>query len=416
MLPFSFVPIYYLFATMKTSYLTPLAVLAGSVLAQNATSTSSSPTTEYTIQAENITAVVLPYGARLVSCVVPDRNGDMQDVVVGYDTGEEYINDTNTQHTFFGAVVGRYANRIKNGTFTIDGTTYEVPKNEHDGINTLHGGNVGYDQRNWTVVASNDSAISMTLLDTGFEDFPGTVLTTATFSVSSYPSGPRGQMQPRLTTQLVSVALDTPTPIMLSNHIYWNMNAFQAQDMLNDTYFYMPYSDRYIQTDGILIPNGTFGLTSNEPGLDFTSPKLVGTAIDETAGHEYCGTNCTGIDNAFIVDRPADVSSTSSIPLFHAWSETTGIQMTMSSNQIGIQIFTCMSQNGTTPVKMSQQERNQGVEGATDVINKYGCFALEPQVYIDAINNPQWGVNDYEIFSPDTGPSVNRATYDFSTL
>ena len=313
-----------------------------------------------------------------------------------------------------GAVVGRYANRIKNGTFTIDGTTYQVPKNEHNGTNTLHGGTTGYDQRNWTVVASNDSAVSMTLLDTSFENFPGTVLTTATFAVSSYPSGPQGQMQPRLTTTLVSVALDLPTPIMLSNHIYWNLAAFQSHDLLNDTTFWMPYSDRYIQTDGILIPNGTLGMTANEPGLDFQSPKLLGTAVDQTAGHEYCGTNCTGIDNAFIVDRPADIAQTSVVPLFHAWSDATGIQMTMSSNQIGIQIFTCMSQDGTIAVKQSQQQRNQGVNASTPYIQKYGCFALEPQAYIDAINNPEWGIN--EIYGPTTGPSINLANYDFSTL
>jgi len=401
---------------MKTSYLSSITVLASSVLAQNATSTSSSPTTEYTIQADNITAVFIPYGARLTSCVVPDRNGDMQDVAVGYDNGTQYPEDTATNHTYFGAVVGRYANRIKNATFTIDGNTYQVPANENDGLNTLHGGNVGYDQRNWTVVASNDSAISMTLLDTSFENFPGTVLTTATYSVSSYPSGPQGQMRPRLQTQLVSIALDTVTPIMLSNHIYWNLNAFQDQNILNDTYIWMPYSDRYIQTDGILIPNGTLGLTSDHPGLDFQSPKLLGTAVDETAGQDYCGTNCTGIDNAFIVDRPADVGTTSVVPVFHVWSQTTGIQMTMSTNQIGIQIYTCNSMDGTIPVKQSQQQRNQGVQGAADYINHYGCFALEPQVYIDGINNPQWGVNDYEIFSPMTGPSVNRATYDFSTI
>lgn len=313
-------------------------------------------------------------------------------------------------------MVGRYANRIKNGTFTIDGTTYQVPTNEHGGLNTLHGGTVGYDQRNWTVVASNDSSVSMQLLDTSFENFPGTVLTTATYSVSSYPSGPQGQMRPRLTTQLVSVALDIATPIMLSNHIYWNLNAFQAETILNDTTYWMPYSARYIQTDGILIPNGTFGLTSDNPGLDFQSPKLVGTAIDETAGHDYCGTNCTGIDNAFAVDRPVDIGQTSVVPVFHAWSNTTGIQMDVSTNQIGLQIYTCMSQNGTIPVKQAQQQRNQNVQGATNYVQKYGCFALEPQVYIDGINNPQWGVNGYEIFSPLTGPSVNHAVYDFSSF
>lgn len=251
------------------------------------------------------------------------------------------------------------------------------------------------------------------LLDTGFENFPGTVLTTVTYAVSNYASGPRGEVRPRLTNTLVSVALDVPTPIMLSTHIYWNPSAFQASSLLNDTTFWMPYSDRYIQTDGILIPNGTIGLTANEPALDFQTPKLVGTAIDEAAGHDYCGTNCTGIDNAFIVDKPATVGSTAVVPVFHAWSKATGIEMTMSTNQIGIQIYSCVSQNGSIKIKSAQQQRNSGVQGATDVVNQYGCFALEPQAYIDAINNPEWGIN--EIYSPETGPSVNFATYDFST-
>ncbi|KAJ9653019.1 hypothetical protein H2198_007766 [Neophaeococcomyces mojaviensis] len=394
---------------MKTAPL--IAALATSVVAQ--TTTTSSPTTEFTLQANNITAIFIPYGARLVSLQVPDRNGRSTDVAVGYDNSSMYPVDTATNHTYFGAVVGRYANRIKNHTFTIDGNTYNVPGNEHGGLNTLHGGNVGYDQRNWTVLAHNDSSVSFSLLDTSFENFPGTVLTTATYSVSSYPSGPQGQPRPRLTTKLVSVALDLPTPIMLSNHIYWNLNAFQASNILNDTYIWMPYSDRYIQTDGILIPNGTFGLTSQNPGLDFQSPKRIGAAVDQTSGHDYCGTNCTGIDNAFILDRPANIGADSVVPVFHMWSQTTGIQMDMSTNQQGIQIYTCVSQNGTIPVKPSQLRNSTG---AAQYINPYGCIAIEPQAYIDGINNPQWGVDNLEIFSPETGPSVNYATYDFSTF
>jgi len=104
----------------------------------------------YTIKAENITAKLIPYGARLTSLTVPDRDGNVQDVVVGYDDPIEYLHDSETNRTFFGAVVGRYANRIKNGTFTVDGKTYHVPENEHDGVDTLHGGFTGYDMRNWT--------------------------------------------------------------------------------------------------------------------------------------------------------------------------------------------------------------------------------------------------------------------------
>ena len=185
--------------------------------------------------------------------MVPDRNGTQQDVVAGYDTGERYLQDTETNHTYFGPVVGRYANRIKNSTFTINGVAYHIPANEHGGEDTLHGGTVGYDQRNWTVASHNDSSISFMLLDTAFEGFPGTVLTTATFSVSVEESGPQGQMRPRLTSSMVSVALDAETPIMLANHIYWNLNGFKASTILNDTSLWMPYADRYIEIDTIEI-------------------------------------------------------------------------------------------------------------------------------------------------------------------
>ena len=243
-------------ADMLLSSLSALAMVSSllpATVVGQASATTSSPFTMYTISADNITAKFIPYGARLTSLLVPDRNGTQQDVVAGYDTGERYLQDTETNHTYFGPVVGRYANRIKNSTFTISGVAYHIPANEHGGEDTLHGGTVGYDQRNWTVASHNDSSISFMLLDTAFEGFPGTVLTTATFSVSVEESGPQGQMRPRLTSSMVSVALDAETPIMLANHIYWNLNGFKASTILNDTSLWMPYADRYIEIDTIEI-------------------------------------------------------------------------------------------------------------------------------------------------------------------
>ncbi|KAG9767709.1 aldose 1-epimerase [Exophiala dermatitidis] len=390
------------------------------VFGQTSTNSSSpSGTTDpfavYTISAENITAKFIPYGARLTSLLVPDRDGQYQDVAVGYDNATQYLTDTETNHTYFGAVVGRFANRIKNSTFTLNGNTYHIPANENGGADTLHGGTVGYDQRNWTVVTSSNSSVTFSLLDTGFEGFPGTVLTTATFTVESYPSGPQGQMRPRFTSNMVSQAIDQETPIMLANHIYWNLNGFKQGTILNDTTMWMPYSDRYIVVDPILIPTGALGSVSNLQAINFTSPKLFGTAVDNATG--VCGQGCTGVDNAFIVDRPPNSGATSSsFPVLSLWSETTGIQLDVSTNQQGIQIYTCNGQNGTIPVKQSQQQRNNGTQGAAKFVNKYGCLAIEPQAYIDAVNHPEWGVNQYVIFSPTTGPAVNYATYDFSTF
>jgi len=175
---------------------------------------SSSVFTKYTVSAPGINASFIPYGARLTNLLVNDKNGHPQDVVLGYDDGTQYLNDTETVHTYFGPIVGRYANRIKNGTFTVNGVTSHIPENEHKGADTLHGGNVGYDQRNWTVVEANTSTITFSLLDQGFEGFPGTIITYATYTVSAGSTGPQW------TARLVSIPLDEPTPIMLANHVY----------------------------------------------------------------------------------------------------------------------------------------------------------------------------------------------------
>jgi aldose 1-epimerase len=317
--------------------------------------------------------------------------------------------------TYFGPIVGRYANRIRNSTFSLNGQSYHIPANDHAGADTLHGGFVGYDQRNWTVVASSSNSITFSLLDTGFQGFPGTVLTTVTMTLSAAATGPHGEMRPRFTSSIVSSALDLETPIMLANHIYWNLNAFKQATILNDTTLWMPYSDRYIVVDPILIPTGALGYVGNVSALDFLSPKLVGDAVKVANG--TCGQGCTGIDNAFILDRPASASVTSSaFPVLHLWSDTTGIQMDISTNQRGLQIYTCNGQNGTIPVKQSQQARNNGTSTATKFVQKHGCMVIETQAWIDGINHPEWGITDYEVFGPTTGPAVNFATYDFSTF
>lgn len=391
---------------------------AASASAPAASSTGSSAKVDlfktYKISAENITATLIPYGARLTSVLVPDRDGNTQDVVVGYDDPRDYLNDTETAHTYFGAVVGRYANRIKNGTFTVDGKEVKVPKNE-DGLDTLHGGFVGYDQRNWTVTAHSESAITFSLLDHAFQGFPGDVVTHATFSVETRRTAENPEGLPQLTSRLTSLALTDKTPIMLSNHIYWNLNAFKDETILDDTFLQLPLSQRYIGTDGILIPNGTIlDVASTRNGsLDFTSGKLVGQDLKDTDG--VCGTGCTGYDTCFIVDRPtAYAAKDSLVPILRANSSTTGISLEVSSNQQAVQIYSCPGQDGTIPIKPSQEKRNNG-KGAKNV-NKYGCLVIESEGWIDGINNPEWGQLPYQVFAPDTAPAVNWATYRFGTI
>ncbi|CRG91441.1 hypothetical protein PISL3812_08490 [Talaromyces islandicus] len=399
-------------------YLTAL-LFVPVALSQNCS--TSQPVTDpfkvFTINANNITAKFIPYGARLISLLVPDRDGNVQDVIVGYDDPRQYLNDTETSHTYFGAVIGRIANRIKNGTFTLDGTAYHIPKNQK-GLYTLHGGDVAYDQRNWTVSASTPSSVTFTLYDNATEGFPGDVVTHATFSVDSKHTAENPRGLPRLTTKLVSLALTEPTPIMLSNHIYWNLNGFKKQTILNDTWLQLPLSERFIGTDSLQVPDGSI-LTvagTNHSTMDFTTGKIIGQGIQYTEG--LCGPGNVGYDNCFIIDRDPLYSATTDglVTSLRLNSSTTGISMEVATNQPAVQFFTCLNMDGTIPVKASQVERNTKQKDAAKFVEKYGCFAIEPEGWIDGVNNPQWGQQSNLIYTPEGRPAINLATYTFGTV
>lgn len=401
----------------SSSFVRPLLAQASSdSVSPSATATSSSPFTLYTLSAENITATLIPYGARLTSLLVPDRSGADQDIAVGYDDPAQYAVDSATNHTYFGTMVGRYGNRIKNGTFTLNGDTFEIPVNENNGADTLHGGRTGYDQRHWTVTSQSDTSITFTLLDDAFEGFPGSVITHATYTLSSAISGALGERNPRLTVTTVSIALDGATPIMLVPHFYWNVGAFTTPTILDDQTLWMPYSERYIEVDNILVPTGALGTVASRPVLDFTSPKTIGRDMQRAT--DLCGNGCTGYDNAFILDRPHGTGAeAANFPVLSLWSMTTGIRMDVSTNQQGLQIYSCNGQNGTIPVKPSQVQRNSRVHGGgAKFVERYGCLAVETQGWIDGVNHPEWGNSQYWIYSPETGPAVNYATYDFSII
>lgn len=372
---------------------------------------STDPFKIWNITATNITASFIGYGARTQAVYVPDRDGNIWDVVVGYDNGTTYLHDTETNHTYFGATVGRYANRIKNGTFSIDGNTYHIPENENGGLDTLHGGTVGYDQRNWTVTAYETNSITFSLLDPGWENFPGAVLTHVTFTVDNEvtPRNPKGL--PQLTSRIVSLSLTEKTPIMLANHIYWNLDAFQAPTILNET-LHQPLATRFVEIDNIEIPNGTIGevSVSYNGALDYTSPKLVGADFSDTLG--ACGYNCSGVDTAFINERQPWYQPGALVPIIHLSSPETGITLDVATNQPAHQIYTCNTQNGTIPIKQSQIDANEAAgKGGVDYVNKYACIVIETEGWIDAINYPEWG--QQEIYAPWEAPTVNLATYQF---
>lgn len=211
------------------------------------------------------------------------------------------------------------------------------------------------------------NSITFSFYDQHMSGFPGDVLNVATYTLTD---------DQQFISRLVSIPVNDATPIMLSNHIYWNLGAFvdmEAETILNNT-LYLPYADRYIETDGIQVPNGSIGLT-NGTGLDFTKkPTQIGEQIPNTVGD--CGTGCTGIDNAFINDRsPYAAPRDPGLEVLRLWAPSTGIQLSVSTNQGGLQIYTCVGQNGTIPLKQSQQH----VDGKTSFVEKFGCIVIESQ-------------------------------------
>lgn len=163
---------------------------------------------KYTIEGTNIRATFIAYGASVSNLFLNDTSGIERDIVAGWDNATYY--ETDKQHPHFGGVPGRYANRIKNSTFTIDGEVSHILPNENMGQDTLHGGPDGWDWRNWTVVAHTTNSITFSLTDSdGNQGFPGEVVSYVTYTLGN------------MTWDFKMVALSTTkvTPIMLSSHV-----------------------------------------------------------------------------------------------------------------------------------------------------------------------------------------------------
>ncbi|KAJ7094624.1 galactose mutarotase-like protein [Mycena belliarum] len=348
----------------------------------------------------SVKAEFMPFGATVTNFWVKDKHGTFRDIILGYDDRTLYSSQADG-HPYFGPIVGRYANRIRNGTFTIPvsknaqgkGKKFQISENENNGTDTLHGGIVGYDQRPWSIVKRSSSSVTFSLLDpNGDQGFPGTVLTTVTYTLERKSTW-------KISMHSVSSQL---TPIMLSGHHYWNLEAFQETQDLVGHIAQFP-SSNIIATDGQLIPNGK--LTPVEgTALDFRKAKSIGASINATAAAEYCGTGCVGFDNCWVYDK-----HDSSKPVFSVWSVNSGIKLDVTTNQPALQIYTC---NGIFNPKLPiPRKANQGGPGT--VYGDHSCLVIEQESWIDGINNPEFPVN--QIYGP-LRPYNWEASYAFSVL
>ncbi len=232
---------------------------------------------------DHFTVALTNYGARVVGIYLPDKNGELENVVLGFDSLQNYIDSPDP---YFGPVVGRVANRIAGGTFELDGETYHVPVN--NGPNSLHGGIKGLDKVVWDVVSSGDKRLVLHYLSPDMEEgYPGNLDITVTYNV-----------QDSIMTIAYHAVTDKATPVNLTSHVYYNLNGRSNIPVTN--HVLMLNASTYTPVDSTLIPTGSIDSVVNTP-LDFTLPKTIGKDIGANDQQlKFAG----GYDHNFILDNP----------------------------------------------------------------------------------------------------------------
>jgi aldose 1-epimerase len=329
------------------------------------TPSTSISTHEFGITAEGapITAVSLQnttgvkvtlssLGASIVGIQVPDSDGQFEDVVLGYDSGEGYAED----RSFFGYTVGRYANRIAGGSFVIDGKRYHVDKNE--GQNHLHGGHGGFHTKNWSTEISHDverptATFTLTSHD-GEQGFPGTASIKAIYSLH-----PDNSLHIEL--RATSTA---PTVINLTNHAYFNLSGAGNGDILDHTLSLN--SSQYTPTTDDLIPTGEIHSTAGTY-LDFTRPVAVGSR------RTLWPKKLPGYDHNFILNGERGTLRSAATLV----DPKSGRALEVLTTAPGIQVYSGIHLNDV-----------QGKGGR--LYKRYGGICLEAQNFPDAPNKPEF--------------------------
>jgi len=296
-----------------------------------------------------MTARIITYGATLTELWVPDRDGVLGDVVLGFDDLEGY----RTRSPYFGAIVGRVANRIAGGRFRLDGVEYRLATN--NGPNFLHGGQRGFDKVVWsarTATGEHDASVRLTYVSPdGEEGFPGTLTVQVVYTLTDDD----------VLRLDYTATTDRPTPVNLSNHTYWNLRG--EGDILGHV-LWMD-ADAYTPVDETLIPTGQIAPVRGTP-MDFTTPTPVGARIDQVPGIPV------GYDHNFVLR-----SGGGRLALALRLSEpTTGRLMEMWTTEPGIQFYSGNFLDGTLVGK-------RGIPYPF-----HGAIVLEAQHFPDSVNQP----------------------------
>lgn len=295
---------------------------------------------------------ITTYGARVVSIDAPDRNGKMADVVLGYNNLEGYEKDNST---YFGAIVGRYGNRIAKGSFSLDGHDYHVPVNNNG--NALHGGPKGFSSKIWDAKEIPDGVELSLVSPDGDMGFPGTLTVHVRYTLE----GESLKIN-------YSASTTKPTVLNLTNHSYFNLSGNGNGNILNEVV--MIPADRYTPVNATQIPTGQFAPVQGTP-FDFLKPNPIGARIHEQNAQLKIG---GGYDHNFVLNGQG--------PALHVaakvYDPASGRTLTVTTTEPGVQFYSGNFLGG--PVTQSSGKNYP----------QYGGFALETQHFPDSPNQPQF--------------------------
>lgn len=328
----------------------------------------------YTLRNGDVTMRVMDYGGIVQSLETPDRAGTRGDIVLGYDSLQGYLESS----PYFGALIGRYGNRIANGRFTLDGATYTLATN--NGPNALHGGVVGFDKVRWEVQAASDTSLVLRHVSMdGNEGYPGTLTSTVTYTLTA---DNRWIIDYEATT-------DKATPVNLTQHTYWNLGGNGAQPILQHNL--QLFAEQFTPVDTTLIPTGALQAVAATP-FDFRTPNAIGARINDTDTQlRYGG----GYDHNFVLGGARD-----SAGLVHAAQvvePVTGRTLDVHTTEPGIQFYSGNFLDGTITGKRREVHAHRT------------GFCLETQHFPDSPNQAAFPTT---VLRPGT-TLTSRTVYTF---
>ena len=332
-----------------------VSTLSGLDPVKFSTEVNHSQTNLYTLKNKSgMEVCITNFGGRIVSIMVPDKDGKMQDVVLGFDNIDDYIRIPSD----FGASIGRYANRIAQGRFVLDNDTIQLPQNNFG--HCLHGGPQGWQYQVYDANLIDNTTLELTRLSPdGDENFPGNVTAKVTFKLSD-----DNAMDIKY-----SATTDKKTIINMTNHSYFNLSGDPSQPA-TDHILYVN-ADNYTPVDSTFMTTGEIIPVKDTP-MDFITPKAIGQDITK---YDFVQLkNGNGYDHNWVLNTNGDITK----PAARLTSPQSGITLEVYTNEPGIQVYTGNFLDGSI----------QGKKGIT--YNQRASVCLETQHYPDSPNKPQW--------------------------